>query len=410
MMKYCLITALLTAGAWTTGCNKTSSLELAETGQPDLIEPGGSATQNTQRLFMGGNHQCVRGSSGHLFCWGENRQYQTGTGISERGPVSAPMSVVDLGVVEYADSGQRYSCATQQPDGGLYCWGATVLGNMGPHISGESCGIRRCQPTPKALNIKIKDIKQVRVGGWLTCVIDGAHQVWCWGSNYSGQLSRPANEEGNPVPTRIAGLPGPAGKVVLGAAHVCALVDGDVYCWGQNLRGQLGDGTFEDRHTPQRVDIPEPVVDVDSKSLHTCALTQTKVLYCWGQNAHGEIGISPEQDKLMPSPQLVNGLDDIDGIATGVYTTCALKNGQLLCWGANRNGTLGDGTRVSRHTPAPVQGLEDVVEVDLGASINCALTKQDKLFCWGEHEWIKDEQPGHLTPVEIVLPNSKRTE
>jgi alpha-tubulin suppressor-like RCC1 family protein len=74
---------------------------------------------------------------------------------------------------------------------------------------------------------------------------------------------------------------------------------------------------------------------------------------CWGSNAYGQVGDGTNEDRLTPQP--VSGLTHADTIGTGSFHSCALKQDDTaVCWGANYNGQFGDGTNTSRLTPTPV--------------------------------------------------------
>ena len=96
-------------------------------------------------------------------------------------------------------------------------------------------------------------------------------------------------------------------QVVTGGNHTCAVDDdGDVYCWGLNALGQLGDGTTTNRTNPVEVlneDGSDTLGDISSLtagSVHTCALDSTRKAYCWGHNAMGALGNDTTTDSALP--------------------------------------------------------------------------------------------------------------
>ncbi len=99
----------------------------------------------------------------------------------------------------------------------------------------------------------------------------------------------------------------PAGVVLSGVSargyHTCAEgSDGKLYCWGYNSSGQLGDGTTTDRSTPVAVQAPEGVVlsGVVAGGAHTCAEGSDDELYCWGLNFSGQLGDGRTADSNLP--------------------------------------------------------------------------------------------------------------
>jgi alpha-tubulin suppressor-like RCC1 family protein len=187
-----------------------------------------------------------------------------------------------------------------------------------------------------------------------------------------------------------------------GAAHTCGLADGgQLACWGENLGGQLGDGSREDRLTPAIVSTPtfESVV---SGWNHTCAVTRTGVLYCWGLNREGQVGDGSRLDGLAPKPIATS----VGVLAAGNSHTCATSGIRLLCWGDNRFGQLGDGTTDSRLDPTPVVGLPGTpVTIVAGASHTCALLSDGTAHCWGQnlHGQLGDSSTTNATtPVPVA--------
>ena len=130
-----------------------------------------------------------------------------------------------------------------------------------------------------------------------------ARDVYCWGNNGVGQLGDGTTNR-NPTPVLVSGGLSFA-SVSAGPSHVCGVTTaGDAYCWGWNSSGQLGDGTRTNRHTP----VPVAggltgglsFASVSTAGLHTCAVTTAGVVYCWGFNGDGQLGDGSTTDRLTP--------------------------------------------------------------------------------------------------------------
>jgi hypothetical protein len=157
-----------------------------------------------------------------------------------------------------------------------------------------------------------------------------------------------------------------ATAIAAGGVHTCALTSaGGVKCWGYNPYGQLGDGTTTGRSTPVPVSgLAGGVAALAAGSIHTCALTSAGAVKCWGNNIYGQLGDGTTTERH--TPVAVSGL--ASGVAAlaaaGSGHTCALTGaGAVKCWGRNGHGALGDGTTTERHTPVAVVGF--------GASPKC---------------------------------------
>ena len=171
--------------------------------------------------------------------------------------------------------------------------------------------------------------------------------------------------------------------------HACAvLVDGSVVCWGSNSSGQLGDGTQVNRAQPVAVPNLQNVVAVATGLSHTCAMT-AGAIRCWGDNSQGQLGSNASgASGAMVQPTLVPIVIDPVAIAAGAQHTCAVRlNGQVLCWGQNSSGQLGEGSMSSLAEPVPVTGLTNGVKVTAGATFSCAATNDGAIFCWGDDHY-----------------------
>ncbi len=204
-----------------------------------------------------------------------------------------------------------------------------------------------------------------------TCAITSSTEIWCWGENYFNQIR--VDADGGPawLPTRVevadAAVPRSGVNVAPGYSHTCAHVTYDggadrTFCWGVNQDGQLGNGNVADElpGTDRFVRIASTeaplsgVRSIVSGCDHSCALLADGSVYCWGLNDSGQVG-SPGDAGTERYAHPVAGLGRVRLLAAGCEHNCALQeDGELLCWGNNEHGQLGDGTTVSRATPRPV--------------------------------------------------------
>ena len=97
----------------------------------------------------------------------------------------------------------------------------------------------------------------IAAGNRHTCAILDDRSVSCWGSNGDGQLGDgTTNNRNTPNQTASLGAGRTAVAITAGLHHTCAILDdGSVSCWGRNGDGQLGDGTTTDRNTPTTIEI-----------------------------------------------------------------------------------------------------------------------------------------------------------
>jgi alpha-tubulin suppressor-like RCC1 family protein len=155
-----------------------------------------------------------------------------------------------------------------------------------------------------------------------------------------------------------------------GEVHTCAVSpQNEVWCWGWNFYGQLGEMGLDQSGHPRLV---SGVAGVQALALsagngHTCVLTTGGSVWCWGRNDYGHLGRGSAGHSGPPT--VVDGLtgQPVAALAAGGEHTCALlETGQAMCWGRNNFGQLGDGTILHQSTPVMVEGLEGIAALTAG--------------------------------------------
>jgi alpha-tubulin suppressor-like RCC1 family protein len=178
-----------------------------------------------------------------------------------------------------------------------------------------------------------------------------------------------------------------AGRLSAGRAFTCVVIEGSVYCWGDNSSSQLGDGTTTNRSTMVKVAGVSNVASISAGDSHICALITGGTVTCWGSNVSGELGVSSGS-----GPATVTGLTDATSVTAGKNFSCAISTSQgVVCWGKNSGGQLGRGatTPTSDSSPATVTGLTAGVasQVAAGLSHSCAvIASGGGVKCWGTAE------------------------
>ena len=229
--------------------------------------------------------------------------------------------------------------------------------------------------------------------------------VYSWGYNAFGQLGD-GTTDNRPTPGLVdtSGLPAtalPLVKVTAGNnnASYALGADGTVYSWGWNGYGQLGDGTTVDRLTPGPVDtsgLPAsalPFKDVTANDQSGYALGADGNIYAWGGNDFGQLGDGTDVPSLVPVTVVgaPAGALPFRAVAAGGGTAFGLgADGTIYAWGGNNAGALGDGTWItSRPTPEAVltSGLPasalPFVQVTAGGNSGYGLGADGTVYAWG---------------------------
>jgi hypothetical protein len=281
------------------------------------------------------------------------------------------------GGVSAASARATHTCALTTI-GAVECWGANGEGQLGD-------GTTTSRTTPVSIGGLGSGVAAIAAGDDHTCAVTSSGGVKCWGADGDGQLGDGTlTSSSTPVP--VAGLSDGVTAITAGSSHTCALTDaGAVKCWGLNSGGQLGDGTTTSSSVPVPVaGLSSGVKTITAGLAFTCAVTSAGAVKCWGDNVAGQLGDGTTVDSSVPVS--VSGLTSgVSAIAAGEDHTCAVTSGGgAECWGFNGVGQLGDGTTLNSSVPVPVSGLASGVSaITAGDDHTCALTSAGGVECWG---------------------------
>lgn len=334
---------------------------------------------NITAVEVGHYNSCAIQSGGAVYCWGS---LITPT-VSYTPQL---ISVLPTDVTRLAIS--RYAACALRAAGSVLCWGQgdyqQVFGILGNDAA---------QSTSIPVTIAgITNAVDITMGENHVCVRLSDAGAKCWGSNANGQIgdnTSPPYPYSWYTPLTVTAIGTSAVSVAAGDYHSCALVAGGVRCWGANGYGQLGAGYVSHLVSVPVTNLPLPVTMVTAGRQHTCALTAAGAVYCWGRNHVGQLGNSSDTDSSRPVS--VTGLvSGVQAIAAGEHHTCALRtDGELVCWGSNWAGQLGNPTAPDpTFVPLPVVGLAGKVKAfGLGYDHTCAVTEAGVAQCWGYNYW-----------------------
>ena len=332
-------------------------------------------------LSGGSNHTCLA-NGGNVYCWGLNTLFQVaGSGASS----NTPQLVSGLSSPTSVSAGGSQSCAVQT-DHKILCWG-----NRGGYSNPNPIGApTKVQRTVGLSTQVVDDAVYVDIGGSGSgtdtgCYITTSNELWCWGENSGGQVGDgTAADVQNAV--RIPGLQVIA--VSVGPNHTCAVIQGgSVQCWGMNDYGQLGYGSGG---MGTHVDSPATVggiggaVGISVNGYHSCVLLQDGHVKCWGANFYGQLGDGINVGGDSVTPVDVAGIATAIGISTGLQHSCAvLSNGTVKCWGNNGYYQTGRDIADSSTNPTAVTGISGATAVSAGAGHTCAFIGTNDVKCWG---------------------------
>ena len=301
-----------------------------------------------KRIVAGTNHTCVLATDGTVWCWGYNGYGSVGiVGGNQQNPVRVLLGATATMIA----AGGFTTCAVLINDS-MECWGRNHKGQLGNDTSG---GIPVDTPVytsfvPASLSVPGSfTVGHLEIGSAHSCAISVLGTAWCWGDVANGRLG--ITQEFNVlIPTPTASLGSTASEVAAGGAHTCALLtNGSVMCFGYNDTGQLGQTPTQPASSnakPTVVALVATATHVSAGKQFTCALLSTAAVHCFGDNVSGQLG-SGSFGSARETPGAVFGLTGtvVDVVAGTGHSCAVMSTGQVRCWGLNDQGQLGIGTQ-----------------------------------------------------------------
>jgi alpha-tubulin suppressor-like RCC1 family protein len=366
---------------------------------------------------------------GTVWSWGDNVVGQLGDGTTTNR--TTPVQVCDAGETDpcanfltgvNAVAGGGAHAVALKPDGTVWTWGNNTDGQLGDGTAtGRTTPVQVCEAgeTAPCANF-LSNVIAVSAGVFHTMALKSDGTVWAWGDNAYGQLGNgSATDSSTPVQVCETGETAPCANYLSGVVavntqylHSMALKnDGTVWTWGNNLSGQLGDGTTTDRSTPVQVcqtgsapctTVLSGISSISAGQFHSTAGKNDGTVWAWGSNSSGQLGNATATSSTLPvtvcdageTSPCANFLSGVSDAAGGGDNTLARKNdGTVWAWGLNLFGNLGDGTTTDRTTPVQVcdagetspctNFLSGVAGIDAAGQFSIAVKNDGTVWAWG---------------------------
>lgn len=353
---------------WGQGTHGQLGAEVPNNGDAVEVAGGGTWASVTLGLF----HSCGVRTDGTAWCWGDTSHGQHGSVVLE--PVRAPMP---RGVgIQHVSARQHHTCWLGDA-GGIVCSG---------DVSG---GQRPGDPPREPAELVRIDAGWSAIAAGIThaCGLRPSGEVACWGQGILGD----GLDADRQVPTTV--MSGIA-KLAAGENYTVAIgTDGSLWQWGNTP----GPGAWQ--LAPEQIGAGRTWLDVGAGREHACAIAQGDELWCWGYNDYGQLGDGTMTGRLT--------LDQVPGqwiaVAGGAYHTCAIDAAQAMhCWGFNKSGQLGCGSTGDVATPTPiVSGETTWVQVVAGDRSTCGRLASGEVWCWGDNDAHQLDAPDPQTSIPV---------
>ena len=319
-------------------------------------------------------------------------------------------SAVTVGALERQfqsiDAGRDVTCGYTNLGRG-YCWGSGALGRLAS-TADSTCydeagsGVTEpCTLAPKRFAGPAIEFTAVSVDLTSGCGISKDKQVYCWGDDTYGQIGN-GLKGGGAQPNLATVAQVQFDSITVGGMHACALsTTRQAYCWGRDSSGQLGDNRIVNSTTPIPVSGNLTFSSITAGRNHTCGIASGKV-YCWGDNSMGQLGTGTV-GSYKDVPVAIASSASFATISAGAYHTCGLTTGgNAVCWGSDSTGQAGPGAVASNQlTPAAVGGGSTFTKISAGAKHTCAITAAGAAYCWGSDDADQTGGVGSASPAAV---------
>lgn len=403
---------LSTCGITTTGVLKcwgtNGQGQLANGGTADNATPAEVDTGVNYSQIEVSSTVCGRTTTNVVKCWGANTSGTVGDGttINRTSPV-----VIDAGttysLIQVSHS--ALVCGIVAVTGFVKCWGSAVgneavLNSTTPLLIssnevfsklGYSMDVFHAISTsgdvflwgdygnrPRAFGQgfnytpKLMDPEARFTELTPRCRIDISGGLWCLGASESS-LSSNTYTRIDPTETYS--------KVSTYLSNACGLTtSGKVKCWGDNLNGEVGNGTKVEQKTPYEVDAGFTHKAVAVGRLSSCLIRTSGALYCWGSpSTYHSVGNGSTSDTLTPVP--IDSGTSYDSVSLDYHGCAITTTGVLKCWGYNQRGQVGNSSTTTQPTPTVINAGTSYLEVKAIDRHTCGITSTNALHCWGRN-------------------------
>jgi alpha-tubulin suppressor-like RCC1 family protein len=320
----------------------------------------------------GNGFSFILNKDGQVIACGDNEFAQLGLGHTDA--VNSPQIVPFNKKIKIIEAGNYTSYAVDE-ENNLYTWGNSI----------RDFNIDADNPKLNLIPIKIdfdKEIKALSTHSNHLLILTSKNEVYSYGLNSRGCLGTGNADDAFDRPVKV-NLPGKAIQIAAGGQHSAVLLEnGDVYVWGSNEFGQLGNGGGEDAAAPIKADIGQKVKSICANDSNTYLLAENGELFSCGVNQYGQAGTGDETAVVNRFKKIpINAKIKLISASIMGKAFAVDEENKLYVWGTNGNNSISKENKQYFSTPIIYDFNKSIKFLAKGG--NLFLDADNNLYCWG---------------------------
>lgn len=409
------------------GNNINGYIDSASAGTNTPPKPISDSLDIEEKSFsltsVSNENYCVLNKKGKVFCWGDDSNGLNGNnGVAAN--VNDMFQSIDLKNISATSNSIKFiklyasqSAATTTvgrvcgltSKGEAYCWGNNQNGTLGTGDQIQQNSPAKVNTSNLAIN---ESFIQLSLQPTYTCGVTNLGKMYCWGDNEQFVFGLEDNSNSLvPIEKNRDFLS--ANELIIkvsgGEYHNCVLTSlANVFCWGSQARGAIGDGVNGSGITIGEFNINAKVGNVRIKDIITydsanCIITETNEAWCWGNNLYGKLGVGQAAGNIVANPVKISNFN-FKKLSMGYHHTCGISiDDKVYCMGSSASGAFGTTTSTNHNTPQLLlvldgKGVKDIYPF---GNSTCVMNGDSKLKCFGNNN-VKQLGDNNVTDPTIT--------